>query len=64
MSSSLKIGQTEIKGFVGLIHAKITTETYYIGFIPGVISMVLGTMLSGIGIYKRQTAQLFKELEV
>jgi len=26
--------------------------------------MVLGTALSGIGIYKRQTATLFKELEV
>jgi len=50
--------------FPGFIHAKITTETYYLGFIPGVFSMVLGTMLSGIGIYRRQTAQLFKELEV
>jgi len=27
------------------------------------ISTVIGTMLSGIGIYKRKTAQLFKELE-
>jgi len=24
---------------------------------------VLGTMLSGIGIYRRQTARLFKEME-
>jgi len=48
----------------GVFRAKVTTQTYYIGFFPGVISMVLGTMLSGIGIYKRQTAQLFKELEV
>lgn len=50
--------------FPGVIHAKITSETYYLGFIPGVFSMVLGTMLSGVGIYRRQTAQLFKELEV
>jgi len=50
--------------FPGILHAKITTETYYLGFIPGVFSMVLGTMLSGFGIYRRQTAQLFKELEV
>ena len=50
--------------FPGIIHAKITSETYYLGFVPGVFSMVLGTMLSGIGIYRRQTAQLFKELEV
>ncbi len=41
----------------------ITKETFYIGFIPGLFSTMLGTMLSGIGIYKRQTAELFKELE-
>ncbi|MCF8379825.1 MAG: ABC transporter permease [Bacteroidales bacterium] len=46
-----------------IMRARITTETYYLGFIPGLFSTVLGTMLSGIGIYKRQTAQLFKELE-
>jgi len=50
--------------FPGIMYAKITSETYYLGFIPGVFSMVLGTMLSGVGIYRRQTAQLFKELEV
>jgi len=43
--------------------AHITSQNWYIGFIPGVFSTVIGTMLSGIGIYKRQTAQLFKELE-
>ena len=47
-----------------VFRAAITEETYYIGFFPGLIATVLGTMLSGIGIYKRQTAQLFKELEV
>ena len=45
------------------IRARITPMDYYIGFIPGVISTVIGTMLAGIGIYKRQTARLFKELE-
>jgi len=50
--------------FPGILHAKITPSTYYLGFIPGVFSMVLGTMLAGVGIYRRQTAQLFKELEV
>jgi len=43
--------------------ARITPVTWYIGFIPGVFSTLIGTMLSGIGIYKRQTAQLFKELQ-
>jgi putative ABC transport system permease protein len=46
------------------IRAHITTVDFYIGFIPGVISTVIGTALSGIGIYKRKTAQLFKELDV
>ncbi len=44
--------------------AEITPESFYLGFIPGLISMVLGAALSGMGIYRRQTAQLFKELEV
>ncbi len=47
-----------------VIRAQITPPAYFIGFLPGLISTVLGTMLSGIGIYKRKTAQLFKELEV
>jgi len=46
-----------------VMRAHITPETWYIGFIPGVFSKLIGTMLSGIGIFKRQTAQLFKELE-
>lgn len=45
------------------IKARITPVDFYLGFFPGVISTVIGTMLSGIGIYKRQTARLFKELE-
>jgi putative ABC transport system permease protein len=43
--------------------SRITPETWIIGFIPGVMSTLIGSMLSGIGIYKRQTAQLFKELQ-
>jgi putative ABC transport system permease protein len=46
-----------------VFRAHITQATWYIGFIPGFISTQLGTMLAGIGIYKRQTARLFKELE-
>lgn len=45
------------------VRARITPPDFYIGFIPGLFSTVLGTMLSGRGIYKRQTARLFKELE-
>jgi len=43
--------------------AQITSQTWYIGFIPGVLSAEFGMILAGLGIYKRQTAQLFKELQ-
>lgn len=46
-----------------VFHARITPLSWYIGFIPGILSTFLGTALSGIGIYRRQTARLFKELE-
>lgn len=44
--------------------ASIFPALFYIGFIPGLIAMVLGNALAGFAIYKRKTAQLFKELEV
>ena len=47
-----------------VVRTRITPTALYIGFIPGVFSMVLGNALAGIAIYKRNTAQLFKELEV
>ena len=46
-----------------IIRARITPVDFYIGFLPGIISTVIGTALAGIGIYKRKTSQLFKELE-
>ena len=47
-----------------VLRAKVEPYMLLIGFIPGLIATVIGTMLSGIGIYKRETARLFKELEV
>jgi putative ABC transport system permease protein len=47
----------------GVFRTRITPEAYYIGFIPGIVATLIGTMLSGIGIYRRQTASLFKELQ-
>lgn len=46
-----------------LVRSRITPPDFYIGFIPGVLSTVTGTMLAGIGIFRRKTALLFKELE-
>ncbi len=47
-----------------ILRARISVETWIVGFIPGLVSTVAGAMLSGIGIYKRRTTQLFKELEI
>lgn len=47
-----------------VLRARITPVDFYIGFIPGIVSTLIGTALAGIGIFKRKTSQLFKELEV
>jgi putative ABC transport system permease protein len=47
-----------------VLRSRITPTSYYIGFLPGLFASVIGTMFAGIGIYRRQTSQLFKELEV
>ena len=47
-----------------VIRAKVVPSSYFIGFIPGLMANVLGASIAGIGIYKRKTAQLMKELEV
>lgn len=43
--------------------AQVTPASYVIGFIPGLLATFLGTSISGIGIYRRQTSTLMKELE-
>ena len=47
-----------------VMRAYVTPNLFFIGFIPGLFSMLFGTALAGRGIYKRETARLFKELEV
>lgn len=47
-----------------VMRAYITSDLFYVGFIPGLFSMLFGTALAGRGIFKRETARLFKELEV
>lgn len=46
-----------------IFKSQINATTFYIGFFPGLVSTVIGASLAGIGIYNRQTASLFKELE-
>jgi len=48
----------------GTMRAQVTGLSYVLGFMPGLFAPVLGTMFAGVGIYRRQTSQLFKELEV
>jgi len=46
-----------------VFYPQVTAELFYIGFIPGILATVFGTMLAGRAIYSREMAQLFKELE-
>ena len=46
-----------------VFYPQVTSELFYIGFFPGILATVFGTMLAGRAIYKREMAQLFKELE-
>ena len=46
-----------------VFYPKVTSNLYFLGFFPGILATLLGTMLAGRGIYKREMAQLFKELE-
>lgn len=58
-----KLQQSNVM-FVSLMRARVNAFSYVIGFFPGLFAPLLGTIASGLGIYRRQTSQLFKELEV
>lgn len=47
-----------------VLRSRITPQLFWIGFIPGVAAILIGTALSGMGIFKRETARLMKEMEV
>jgi putative ABC transport system permease protein len=47
-----------------VLRARITPDLFWIGFIPGVLAILIGTALSGLGIFRRETARLMKEMEV
>jgi putative ABC transport system permease protein len=72
IATSLNIHGIDISGMMknatmlmpSIVRPAVDSVIYYIGFIPGVFSMVLGNALAGAGIYKRETARLFNELEV
>jgi len=45
-----------------VLRARITPVSYIIGFLPGLLATFFGAAISGLGVYKRQTAMLVKEL--
>jgi len=46
-----------------VIRSRVSAAAFFVGFIPGLLATLVGTGIAGRGIYRRQTAQLFKELE-
>jgi putative ABC transport system permease protein len=60
ISASLKNASMMISN---VLRAQVTSTSFFIGFIPGLLATLIGTSISGIGIYRRQTARLAKEFE-
>jgi putative ABC transport system permease protein len=46
-----------------VLRARVTLGSCFIGFVPGLLATLVGTAISGVGIYRRQTSQLAKEFE-
>ena len=46
-----------------VMRAKVSPVSFGIGFIPGLAATFLGSSISGLGIYRRQTAGLMKDME-
>jgi len=46
-----------------VMRARVSPASFGIGFVPGLAATFLGSSISGLGIYRRQTALLMKDLE-
>ncbi len=46
-----------------IIYPALSLKACLTAFVPGILSTVLGAALAGLAVYRRQTAQLSKELE-
>jgi putative ABC transport system permease protein len=46
-----------------VMRARVSPPSFGIGFIPGLAATFFGSLISGLGIYRRQTARLMKDLE-
>ena len=47
-----------------VLRPHVTATCYYIGLIPGLGATVIGAMISGATVFRRQTSTLIKELEL
>jgi len=45
------------------MRARVTPVSFVIGFVPGLLATLAGAAIAGLGIFKRQTSRLLKELE-
>jgi len=46
-----------------VLRARVTPVSWVIGFVPGILATLLGAAVSGLGIFRRRTADLTKELQ-
>jgi putative ABC transport system permease protein len=46
-----------------VLRARVTPASWVIGFVPGILATFLGAAISGLGIFRRRTADLTKELQ-
>jgi putative ABC transport system permease protein len=46
-----------------VLRARVTPLSWVIGFVPGILATFLGAAISGLGVFRRRTADLTKELQ-
>jgi putative ABC transport system permease protein len=46
-----------------VLRAQVTPVSFVIGLVPGLVATFLGTSISGLGIFKRRTSALIKEMD-
>jgi putative ABC transport system permease protein len=46
-----------------VLRARVTPASWVIGFVPGILATFLGAAVSGLGVFRRRTADLTKELQ-
>jgi putative ABC transport system permease protein len=46
-----------------VLRARVTPTSFLIGLVPGLLATFLGTSISGLGIFRRRTSELLKEMD-